>query len=141
TRWAACLAVLTLAGLVSVSVRADDEKVSGDLKKMQGAWVKTEGEGPEARWVFEGDTLKAKVGDGEYVCKVTLDPKASPHPTADLAIKEGPGDVAGKTSRAIYKFDGDTLVFCVTHAGIDNRPTEFKGAEGEAFLFTFKKEN
>jgi uncharacterized protein (TIGR03067 family) len=138
----AYLAVLALAGAVSVSAsgRADDEKVTGDLKKMQGAWVKTEGEGPDARWVFEGDTLKAKVGDNDYVCKVTLDPKASPHPTADLLVKEGPGDIVGKTSKAIYKFDGDKLVFCVTHAGVDNRPTDFKPAENESFLFEFKKE-
>jgi uncharacterized protein (TIGR03067 family) len=136
---AACLAV-ALAGVVTVSARADDEKVSGDLKKMQGAWVKTEGEGPEARWVFEGDTLKAKVGDNEYVCKVTLDTKAAPHPTADLLVKEGPGELVGKTSRAIYKFDGDKLVFCLTHAGGETRPADFKPSEGESFLFEFKKE-
>ena len=54
TRWVAVLAVV--AGAASV-LRADDVKVSGDLKKMQGTWVRAGDEGPESKWVIEGDSL------------------------------------------------------------------------------------
>src|SRR5205807_1702824 len=56
----ALLAILTAAGLACVFVpglRADDAKVTGDLKKMQGTWVTTGGD-PAAKWVIEGDVLK-----------------------------------------------------------------------------------
>ena len=133
--WAApVFALLALS-----AVRADDAKVTGDLKKLQGTWVSASAEGPDIRWEFEGEKLKAKVGDNEYVCSVKLDEKATPHPTADLTIKEGPGDAVGKTSKAIYKFDGDKVVFCVTTPGNDNRPTEFKASPDESHLFELKK--
>src|SRR4051794_30295760 len=72
------LTVLVALGAVS-GLRADDAKPEGDLKKMQGTWVRDGGDGPEVKWVIEGDTLKAKVGDQDYTCKLTLDPKATPN--------------------------------------------------------------
>lgn len=140
TRYAAVLAVVLGAGLVSGS-RADDAKVNGDLKKMQGTWVRAGNDGPDVKWVIDGESLKATVNGMEFVCTFTIDPKATPNPTADLAIKEGPGDAAGKNSKAIYKFDGDKLIFCVTSPGIDTRPAEFKAIENETHLFELKKES
>jgi len=133
-------AVLVVVGGAAAGLRADDVKPDGDLKTMQGTWVRAEGGEPEVKWVIKGDTLKATVGDRDYTCKLALDPKATPHRSADIVIKEGADDSAGKTSRAIYKFDGDTMIFCVSTPGGENRPTEFKGVEGESFLFTLKKE-
>jgi uncharacterized protein (TIGR03067 family) len=128
-----------LAG-AAPALRADDAKVEGDLKKMQGTWVRAGDEGPDLKWVIEGDNLKASVNGQDYTCKLKLDAKATPHPSADLAIKDGPGDSAGKTSKGIYKFEGDRLVFCVTMPGGETRPTEFKNVEEERFVFTLKKE-
>ena len=54
---------------------------------------------------------------------------------------EGEGDSKGKVSRGIYKLDGDKLVVCMTHLGVDNRPAEFKPVENEAFLFDLRKQN
>jgi len=136
----AVLAGLVSAALLAPGLRADDAKVSGDLKKMQGTWVNAGSEGPEARWVIEGETLKATVNGQDYNCTLSLDPKAEPHPTADLTIKEGPGDAVGKSSKAIYKFDGDKLVFCVTSPGGETRPAEFKTVEDQAYLFELKKQ-
>src|SRR5262249_57493952 len=115
--------------------RADDAKATDDLKKMQGTWVGATPEGEETRWVIKDDTLKAKVGKAEYACTITLDPKAAPHPSADFTLKTGPDDLVGKVSKAIYKFDGGKLILCVTHPGAENRPAEFKSAEGQHFLF------
>jgi uncharacterized protein (TIGR03067 family) len=126
--------------VAGASATADDETVSGDLKKMQGTWVRAGEDGPDLRWVFEGQTLKASVNGQDYTCTVTLDEKATPNKTVDIAIKDGPGDTSGKTSKAIYKFDGDRLCICVTHPGGDARPREFKHIEDEAFLFEMKKE-
>ena len=139
TRWMALLAVLAGFGAIS-TLRAEDAKVEGDLKKMQGTWVKSGNDGPDAKWVIEGDSLKATVNGQDYTCKLTLDPKATPHSSVDLAIKDGPVEAAGKTSKAIYKFDGEKLVFCVSPPGSDSRPSEFKAAEDDAYLFEFKKE-
>jgi uncharacterized protein (TIGR03067 family) len=141
-RWAGlAVVVVVVAGSALIpAARADDEKVSGDLKKMQGVWVRAGDDGPEVRWVINGDTLKATVNGSEYVCALSLDPKAAPHPSADLTIKEGAGDVVGKTAKAIYKIDGDRLVFCTAHPGAEARPTEFKPQEDAVVLFELKKE-
>ncbi len=133
------LVVGLLPALATMSAWGDDAKASADLKKMEGTWVQG-GSGPDARWVIEGDSLKATVNGEEYVCTLKLDPEAKPHPSADIVIKKGPGDSAGKTSKAIYKFDGETLVFCVTHPGVENRPADYKEVQDEAFVFEFKKE-
>ena len=138
TRWVAALAVVFGA---AVGLRAEDAKVTGDLKKMQGSWVRDGDEGLDAKWVIEGDNLKSTVNNQQYTCKMTLDPKATPHRSADITIKEGPGDSAGKLSKGIYKFDGEKLVFCVSIPGSDVRPAEFKMVENECFLFHLKKEN
>ena len=64
----------------------------------------------------------------EYTCTITLDPKADPR-TIDLVIKEGDGDSVGKTSKGVYKVEGDTLTLCVTRPGGETRPAELKAAE------------
>ena len=57
----------------------------------------------------------------------------------DLIIDEGPEDAKGKTSKCIYKLDGEKLILCVSLPGKD-RPKEFEQSEGESFLFELKKE-
>lgn len=132
-------AVTILATFVGLSARAQDEKITGDLKKMQGTWVRAGEEGPELKWVIKGDSLKADVDGVVYTTKLTLDPKATPHPTADLKITEGPGNSAGTVSKGIYKFDGEKLIFCVTPPGGDKRPTDFAPSE-DTHLFALKME-
>jgi uncharacterized protein (TIGR03067 family) len=118
---------------------AEDEKSSADvLKALQGTWVSAN-ENVELKWTFEGETLKATVNGTDYTCKVKLDATAKPNATADFLIDEGPEDAKGKTSKAIYKLDGEKLIICVSHPGKD-RPKQFESAEGEAYLFELKKE-
>jgi len=141
-RWSAMVLALgtVLNTFSALAVRAEDEKVTGDLKKMQGTWVRAGDEGPDLKWTFKGDELRADVDGAIYVSKITVDSKATPNATVDLVIKEGPGNAAGVTVKGIYKFDGDKLVFCVVKPGGDKRPTEFKGIDDECYLFTLKPE-
>jgi uncharacterized protein (TIGR03067 family) len=147
TRRAALLAAFAVTTAVPAlthpsgpTLRADDAKVTGDLKKMQGTWSSPgEGDVPKTTWVIDGENLKADVDGQAYTCTIKLDPKAEPIPTIDILVKDGPGDSAGKTSKGIYKFDDEMLVLCVTHPGGDTRPTEFKRGEDESFVFSLKK--
>jgi uncharacterized protein (TIGR03067 family) len=133
---------LAAAIVTGSGVRGEDEKaaLSGDLKALQGTWVSSPDDSHESRWVFEGKTLKSTTGDRDYVCEVTLDPKATPHPAIDLLVTDGPDDSTGKTSHGIYKLEGDSLKICVTIPGDGSRPTEFKTVEDEAYLFDLKRE-
>lgn len=139
TRWAGLAAVLVFA-LVAVAVRADDAKVSGDLKKLQGTWVNAGSDGPDSTWKFDGETLKTTVNGADYSCTVKVDEKAKPHASIDLAVKEGPGDSQGKSSKGIYKFDGAKLVLCIALPGVEARPAAFKTVDDETYLFELKKE-
>ena len=141
TRWAGLALVLSSAlASAAPGLRAEDDKVTGDLKKMQGSWVNAKDDAPESKWVFEGETLKSTVHGQEYTCKVVVDAKATPHSTIDLTIQEGPGDSVGKSSKSIYKFEDKKLIVCVSFPGIDTRPVEFKSVDDEAMLFELKKE-
>lgn len=138
TRWAAVLAVLTCA--IHGLSRADDPKIEGDLKKMQGNWVNATADGVDHHWVIKGDTVKASVNGMDYTCMLTVDSRANPLPTADFTIKLGPEDSAGKTARGIYKFDGDRLIFCVALPSSDARPGEFKTVDMQAYVIELKPE-
>lgn len=120
-------------------VRSDEAKVSGDLKKMQGTWILKAGDN-DLPWVFEGETMKAKLGDQDYVAKVTVNEKASPHPSIDFEIVEGPEDAKGKIAKGIYKLEDDALTLCVALPDTDSRPNEFKGLQNETMLFPLKRE-
>jgi uncharacterized protein (TIGR03067 family) len=132
---ASLAAVVVLGGVVR-GMAADDPSPADALKSLKGTWVTQDG--IDSTWTFEGETLKATVNGLDYTCKVKADPKAKPM-TLDLAIDEGPEDSKGKTSKCIYKFDGEKLILCVSMPGKD-RPKEFEQTEGESYIFELKKE-
>jgi uncharacterized protein (TIGR03067 family) len=134
---ALAIGMALLLGGGAARALADDAAASADaLKALKGTWVSDEG--IDSTWTFEGETLKASVNGLDYVCKVKIDPKAKPA-TLDLTIDEGPEDAKGKTSKCIYKMEGEKLILCVSHPGKD-RPKEFEQAEGESYVFALKKE-
>jgi uncharacterized protein (TIGR03067 family) len=137
--------VLVLALWVSLSLTGsapsafgDDKPQSELLKPFQGTWA-SEGDGIDSKWTFEGEKVKAMVNGQDYTCKVKVDCDAKPFATIDFMIEEGPEDSKGKTSKCIYKFDGEKLTLCVSVPGKD-RPKEFAQTEDEAYLFELKKE-
>jgi uncharacterized protein (TIGR03067 family) len=132
---AATVAAMLVGGGAARAL-ADDDASAAALKTIKGTWVSDEG--IDSKWTFDGESLKASVNGLDYSCKVKVDPKAKPA-TIDLVIDEGPEDAKGKTSKCIYKLDGEKLILCVSLPGHD-RPKEFEQAEGESFLFELKKE-
>jgi uncharacterized protein (TIGR03067 family) len=117
---------------------SDDDKPQSELlKPLQGTW-NTDGEGLDAKWTFEGEKVKATVNGTDYSCTAKVDTKAKPF-TIDLVIDDGPEDAKGKTSKGIYKLDGDKLTICTSAPGKD-RPKEFAQVEDESYLFAMKKQ-
>ena len=53
----------------------------------------------------------------EYTCKGKVDKDAKPLPRIDLVIEDGPEEAKGKTSKGIYKLDGEKLTLCVSVPG------------------------
>ena len=134
------LALWAGLGLGGGAARAfgDDKPQSELLKPFQGTWA-SEGDGIDAKWTFEGEKVKATVNGTDYTCKVKVDTGAKPFSTIDFMIEEGPEDSKGKTSKCIYKLDGEKLTLCVSIPGKD-RPKEFAQTEDEAYLFELKKQ-
>src|SRR5690348_3145089 len=107
-------AVVAIALLAGPGLLGDEAKdVSGELKKMQGTWTSTTGDGGEGRWVFEGGKLTVTLPNRKYVTEVKVDEKAKPYPTMDFKVTDGPEDAKGMNVLGIYKLDGDTLVICI----------------------------
>jgi uncharacterized protein (TIGR03067 family) len=137
------LAVVALFGLglvvgVTSQAKGDDKPQSELLKPLIGTWA-TDGEGIDAKWTFEGEKVKATVNGTDYSCKVKVDKAAKPNSTIDLDIEDGPEEAKGKTSKGIYKLDGEKLTLCVSLPGKE-RPKDFSQVEDESYLFAMKKQ-
>jgi uncharacterized protein (TIGR03067 family) len=137
--------VLTLATGIALnmswgaaSARGDEKSQADLIKPLLGTWASS-GEGLDATWTFENDKVKANVAGMEYTCKPKIDADAKPFATIDLVIDDGPEEAKGKTSKGIYKIDGEKLTLCVSAPGKD-RPKEFAQTDDEAYLFELKKE-
>lgn len=131
---------LVFAGLLASTsaVRADEEAVKKDLKKLEGEWtIKSEG-GSEISYKFKGDKLEVTAPSRSYKMTVKIDPEAKPERTLDFHIDEGPDDAKGKTSKAIYKFEGDdTFIFCMRPEG--ERPDKYEQIGFEQIVSTLKR--
>jgi uncharacterized protein (TIGR03067 family) len=132
------LASLGLMVIATSQALGDDKPQSEQLKPFLGTWA-TDGDGIDAKWTFEGEKVKATVNGTDYTCKVKIDKEAKPNATIDLEIEDGPEEAKGKTSKCIYKLDGEKLTLCVSLPGKD-RPKDFAQVEDEAYLFALKKQ-
>ena len=132
------LGALVVVMSVGVLARADDAKGAEDLKKLQGAWTVASQAGGDVTYTFKDDKVTIKAPTRQYTMTVKLDDTAKPNKTIDLHVDEGPEDAKGKTSKGIYKWDGDDkFVFCFTPEG--ERPTKFEQVGFEQFLTELKR--
>ena len=133
---------MTLAALLTIGagLRAADDKAEGDLKKLEGTWTTPASDGGKVTYTFKGDKLKVVAPSRTYEITVKIDPEAKPHKTIDFKIDEAPDDAKGKTSRGIYKFDGDDkLIWCFRPEG-DERPTAYEMVGFEQILGELTRE-
>jgi uncharacterized protein (TIGR03067 family) len=117
---------------------AAEEKDGGDLKKLEGKWTTPSGQGGEVMYSFKGNKLKIETPSRTYQMTVTLDGTAKPDKTIDFKIDEGPDDAKGKTSKGIYKWDGnDKFIFCFRPEG--DRPDKYEQIGYEQIVTELKR--
>jgi uncharacterized protein (TIGR03067 family) len=116
-------------------------------QKLQGSWsaTKAERDGKVAddvvghRLSFTGNRFQIQSKDGKllYAGTVRVDPSAKP---AAIDFDNTDGILKGKTWKAIYALDGDTLVTCDNGPNLDERrPTALEARSGSGYiLITFK---
>ncbi|GAC1469164.1 MAG: hypothetical protein NVSMB9_12650 [Isosphaeraceae bacterium] len=135
--WKHSWAWMTVAALLSMG--AVDDKEDGDLKKLEGKWTTASGTGGKVSYTFEGNKLKVVAPSRTYEISITIDSQAKPEKTIDFKIDEAPDDAKGKTSKGIYKFDGDdTLIWCFRPEG--DRPSKYEMVGFEQILSELKRE-
>jgi uncharacterized protein (TIGR03067 family) len=134
-RVALAAALVLLAG---TALPGGEQKVEGDLKKLQGEWTATSPDGSELLYTFKGKVMTLKGPTRTYVITITLDEKAKPHKTIDMKIDKAPEDAKGKVSKGIYKFDGDDK-FIMCFRPEDGRPDKFENVGFEQFVQELKR--
>jgi uncharacterized protein (TIGR03067 family) len=137
--------MLSIATAVGNDKKADDA-IAADLKALVGKWKieKAEIGGKESLALFK--ELKFEITEGgKYALELgvkdegtfTVDPGKSPK---EMDIKGEAGPNKGKTIKAIYKIDGDTMTICYELGGGD-RPTKFETKpDTKLFLAVYKRE-
>lgn len=133
---------------LTVSARAD-EKADADLKALVGKWrvEKSELGGKDITEVLkvlkfeisEGGKYLAQHGENKDEGTFTVDPSKSPK---QMVVKGNGGPNKGKTIKAIYKLDGDTLTICYNFdADKGDYPAKFESKPDTMLLLTtYKRE-
>jgi uncharacterized protein (TIGR03067 family) len=92
---------------------------------------------PEARLVAKGNSCRLKFGETDLAMTFRLD-RCKALKAIDLTVTAGPDK--GKTFRAIYALDGDTLTICHHQQPGKDRPSAFAGAADSGFMvFTWRR--
>ena len=124
--------------LILPFARAADEA----QKKLQGTWTATKAErdGKAAddvvghRLSFSGKRFQIESKDGKpfYAGTIRVAVGVSP---ATIDFEHTEGTLKGKTWKAIYALDGDTLRICDNAPNLDKaRPTAFEAKSGSGYL-------
>jgi uncharacterized protein (TIGR03067 family) len=120
--------------------RVREEAARRDLERLQGTWVYLSGQ-REAQLLISGEHFTVRFRNGDiYVGTCALDPMSRPR-AMDMRIQEGPEPHRGKTSLAIYEFDGDHLIWCPGSPGAGERLRAFPpGDDREHLCIIFRRE-
>lgn len=129
-----------------------DDKAKNDLKKFQGNWklveVQHDGKGLPPEGLADLKELDAVVKDNVVILKEKGEVKDGWNVSFKLDAAKKPKefyltmsirDGKPKTSKGIYRFDGDKLTICIREPGKD-RPKEFTTKKGpDSYLWTLEK--
>jgi uncharacterized protein (TIGR03067 family) len=106
-----------------------------ELERLQGAWTSIAGR-HDAEFLIAGNLFTVKFLDGKiYMGTLTLDATEQPREML-MRIDEGPIKHKGKFSHCIYELDGDTLRWCPTEPGSEERLTGFPPVDDNRYLCT-----
>lgn len=124
--------------VVAAAAAWSDDADQADLKKLEGTWTVPAGDGGTVTYTFKGKSLSIQAPSRSYRMTVKIDADAKPEKTIDFQIDEGPDDAKGKTSKGIYKFDGeDKFIFCMRPRG--ERPDKYEMIGFEQILSELKR--
>jgi uncharacterized protein (TIGR03067 family) len=125
------LSMMLLLGLLSASAHGADDKAS----RFDGVW-RAEYTSSEAFYEmeFSGDRFRAVEGEASYTGELVIDIEADPA-RIDFIIRECECGFLGKTSKGIFRWDGDALEIRSPSPG-DPRATEFDEKSGETMRLT-----
>lgn len=117
-----------------------DPAIQKEIELFQGTWkqIGYERDGvvepidDEKDWqpitTFKGTTFEVRIADGSTPIRGTFRVDPTLNPKA-VDYTDTHGQDAGLTFPAIYRFEGDRLIFCAADQG-QSRPTEFKTRPG-----------
>jgi len=119
--------ILVLFGLLSVSTHGGDDETS----RFDGRWQTwyTKGQSKSYVMEFSGDRFHAVDGEQWYKGEVVIDAEADPA-RIDFTIRECDCGFVDKTSKGIFRWDGDVIEIRAPSPG-DPRATEFDEESGE----------
>lgn len=141
-----CVLTLLIAGaLVAVDAR-EENAAQADLKRFEGSWslVSLEVNAEpvamdnlkQAKLTFTGERYSLKLDGGQLEMTIKVDPAKSPK-ALDLTLVEGPDK--GKTYRAIYAFEKDSLKICRNIEPEKDRPAKFLTRKDSGLLLAVWK--
>ena len=116
-----------LLGLLSVSTHGAGDEAS----RFDGRWRAGYTSSPSAFYEmkFSGDRFHAVQGEQWYKGEVVIDAEADPA-RIDFTIRECDCGFVDKTSKGIFRWDGDAIEIRAPSPG-DSRATEFDEESGE----------
>ena len=147
-QWWRSVGVVAVALTVVAYGLAFAQPAEDTQKQLQGTWTSTKAErdGKAAddvvghRLSFTGNRFQIQSKDGKllYAGTVRVDPSAKP---AAIDFDNTDGILKGKTWKAIYALDGDTLTVCDNAPNLDKgRPAAFEAPSGSGYvLITFER--
>jgi uncharacterized protein (TIGR03067 family) len=129
-----------LLGMGLATAFADEPKIQGDLKAMQGEWVtKDEKTGEESVWKFDGEHVTLKTPNRSYDMRIKVNSEGKPEKHIDFDVSDKSPNAKGYRAQGIYKLaDDGTFKICFSD-GEAGRPKEFKTDFGKSFAFDLKR--